>query len=109
MEFNKSTWDLMESIAKLENDWNENGPKEISCFVFNEVCNLIFRLTNMEKQIYNVSPGANGEIAILLKGDSGELELIIYPEISVYVKYPILEIPSQGVLTNLEELIDWLK
>lgn len=68
----------LKELSKLKPNWDTNGAKAISIKVINKAKTLVKQLIKLGQPIYNIAPGPNGEVMIVLKKDEKSLEINIY-------------------------------
>lgn len=108
--FNRHAYQILSSISKLADNWDGEDAIAPTESVLIDAHRCLTLLTMVGQKIYNLAPGPNGEIMISLKGKSGELELLFYPNKTKYVKLPNTGSPTQGklIFNELFDLLKWL-
>lgn len=98
------------SFAKLEKNWDGYNAEEISQIVIENALAIVSVINEHDEDVYFTSPGPNGEIMIQLKNEEREVEFIIYPAKSKFVKFTSNTFVSQGSfsISMLPEIINWL-
>lgn len=98
-------------FRELVNNWDEEGaiaPVERTIASAETLAN---NLDLTGQNIYNTSPGPNGEILISLRNGQKSLELLVFPNKNPkIVSLSDVEMPTQKVLTqeNLKASLSWL-
>lgn len=101
----------LSQISELESNWDGEDAIRPPQSVIGLAKAIILLTGSIGQEIYNIAPGPNGEILILFINNNKSLEVLIYPDKLLYVKFPEKGNPFQGEFTLdllLTDLISWL-
>ncbi len=101
----------IKSFQFLNENWDEDNAKKISPISIRRSIDIVKRFDFLNRNVYFAGPGPNEEILLLIKENSKELELLIYPNKLKFVKFENNEFKSQGDFTmeDISELHKWAK
>jgi hypothetical protein len=107
---NSKQVEILDNIQNLEDNWDSEGALSPPNNVIQMCRSIIFFMSAVGQNVYNVAPGSYGEVMIDFRNKSRSLELLLYPDQNKYVKIDPSEKPVQGNFTVdlLPELISWL-
>ncbi len=75
----------LKELSELKPNWDNNGAKAISIKVINKAKTLVKQLIKLGQLIYNIAPGPNGEVMVVLKKGEKSLEINFYKTHSTIV------------------------
>jgi hypothetical protein len=107
---NKLEISKIKKFLKLEPNWDSYGAAAISEQSVEKAVAFIAGIDIYNIDVYNTSPGPNGEVLVHLKSGKREIEFLFYADKAKYVLFESNQYESQGTYTPeiLNELIDWL-
>ena len=111
-ETNKKVIGQLKALTTLDDNWDEEGALSITEQAIRRAIHWVKIINAFDLDVYFASPGPNGEILLLLKGDNKkELELIIYPDKEKYIQFDSKNFVEQGAIMpeNFIANIDWFK
>jgi hypothetical protein len=99
----------IKSFELLNENWDKEGARPIPTETINQSTKIVKHLDLSNINIYFASPGPNQEILLLVKNNTKELEIIIYPNKQKFVKFSNNEFIDQGDLEveKIPELVEW--
>lgn len=97
-------------FQRLPQDWDSYGAAPIQPQAAADAIDCIKQLDVYGMDVYQASPGPNGEIMLQMKEGIREIEFLFYGQNSKYVTFLGNEYSSQGefLLGILPELLTWL-
>lgn len=108
---NSRIHDLIYKFGSLEDNWDGYDALAPTDKVIDLARHLTTFLSKIGVKIYNTAPGPNGEIMLDLRNDKNSLELIIYDDRTMLIKFPYHGTPSQSKLDHLIQItaeLEWL-
>jgi len=98
-------------FLKLPAGWDSYNAMPVSLVAAEDSIAFIRQLDVYDIDVYQSSPGPNGEIMVQVKEGSREIEFLFYENRVKYVTYCNNEFNIQGTYTKelLPELIEWLR
>ena len=107
---NKLEIQRIKELAKLDANWDGDNASKISDISIANAISLIEDINFHNVGVYFTAPGPNSDIMVQLKNGSSEIEFIVYPTKTKYVRYSKNKLVDQGNYENkiLPSLIEWL-
>ena len=108
---NANILETLMAIGSLAENWDEEGAKPPAETSVQMAKGIIYFMSAIGQEIYNIAPGPKGEILIDFRNNSKSLELLIYSDKMVYVKFDDNGTPFQDKFTPdllHTHLIAWL-
>lgn len=109
---NNHIFRLLDHFATLEENWDDDGAIKITEKV---IANARYITSLMQKSgqlIYHSAPGPNGEVMLDIRNvkKSKSIEIVIYPNRTILVEFPVKGRPSQlnFDLEQLKKSLKWL-
>lgn len=108
---NAKHFETLVKIEELEDNWDEEGSIAPPINVVQFARAILYLMSAIGQEIYNIAPGPKGEILILFNNDLKSFEVLIYPDKMRYVKFPENGVPLQDSFTPellYTDLLSWL-
>jgi hypothetical protein len=110
LSLNQRALSLLDAFRQLADNWDGDdavAPGEAEIL---KASMLIHKLELTGQKVFHVVPGPNGEVLVELREDDKSLEILFYPNRSVYVLFPKDGVPEQGQYDwdVLPKLLHWL-
>jgi hypothetical protein len=101
---------LLNEFKYLSDNWDQDGAAKPAESVITQALGLVETLEASAQKVFHVAPGPNGEIMVDLRANDKSVEIIFYPDKSVYVMFPANGKPSQGEYSDeyLPNILKWL-
>ena len=104
---------MLDEYEQLQEGWDGDGAAKPDSDALHTARYISLILERSGQKIFHVVPGAQGEIMLDLRSESGErsIEILLYPNKRfIYVTFPLKDRPKQGqfYIGLLPTLLEWL-
>lgn len=100
----------IKAMRLLEDNWDEEGAQSIPPRVIESAIRWVHRADALDVTIYLASPGPNQEILLMVKEDDREIEIILYPDREIYLKFEGCTFVEQSDMKAVafSDLLKWV-
>lgn len=112
-QYNQHIFQLLDEFQLLPDNWDDDDALAPDPESILKARRLTTALNFKRLNAYHAAPGPNGEVMVSLRSTDRQrqLEFILYPHKSIYLKIPVDGQPEQGPLeeSQLDALLAWLR